>query len=131
LQENTQVSGCLRIAIPLLVLLATTIYCSFPHPTHDQAELKALAAEARQLMAAHPLTYSRRYGDLSEDSWPPAVKKVGARYVIVRPGMVDITTKPFFDGGWGYGFAPDKRSLPMLAKCWSALGHGLYWHGPC
>lgn len=45
--------------------------------------------------------------------------------------MVDITSKPHFDGGWGYGFAADKQNLTMLAECWSHLGYNVYWHGPC
>jgi len=45
--------------------------------------------------------------------------------------MVDITTKEFFDGGWGYGFASNKQDLSMLEECWSELGDGVFWHGPC
>jgi hypothetical protein len=51
--------------------------------------------------------------------------------VTVGLGVVDITTGENFDGGWGYGFAPDKRDLTMLPECWSALGHDIFWHGPC
>ena len=123
--------GCLRIAIPISLLIALALYCAFPHPTHDQTQLRAVAAESRHLMETYPLGLSRQWTDVPKSKWPPAIAKLAPYSVIVRHGMVDITTKPFFDGGWGYGFTLDKQDLPMLAECWSELGHGMYWHGPC
>jgi hypothetical protein len=125
------VKGCLRIVVPIIVLIALAIYCAFPHPTHNQAQLKAIAAESQHLMATYPLGPSAQRADIPKGKWPPAIAKLGPYSVTVRHGMVDITTKPFFDGGWGYGFAPDKQDLTMLVECWSELGHGVYWHGPC
>jgi hypothetical protein len=125
------VNGCLRIAIPIIVLIALAIYCSFPHPIHDQTELMAIKAESQRLIAAYPLIRPEQSVDVPKDKWPPVIAGLKPFSVIVRHGMVDITTKPYFDGGWGYGFALDKRDLPMLVECWSALGHGVYWHGPC
>ena len=78
--------------------------------------------------AANPIEQS---SDVPEDRWPPAIASLKPYSVTVRLGMVDITTKPYFDGGWGYGVASDKRNLTMLMKCWSELGHNVYWHGPC
>lgn len=123
--------GCLRIAIPIFILVVLAIYCAFPHPTHDQRVLKAVAAESRRLMAAHPVGPIGPSIDLPKDKWPPAIASLKPDSVTVRPGMVDITTKPFLDGGWGYGFAPDKQNLTMLVECWSALGQDVYWHDPC
>jgi hypothetical protein len=123
--------GCLRFAVPIIVLIAVAIYCAFPHPTHNQAQLKAIAAESRRLMATYPLGPSGQSAHIPKGKWPPTIAKLEPYSVIVRHGMVDITTKPFFDGGWGYGFAFDKQDLTMLVECWSELGHGVYWHGPC
>jgi hypothetical protein len=125
------VKGCLRNVVPTIALIALAIYCAFPHPTHDQAQLKAIAAESLHLMTAYPLDPSAPRADIPKGGWPPAIAKLEPSSVTVRHGMVDITTKPFFDGGWGYGFAPDKQDLTMLVECWSELGHGVYWHGPC
>ena len=42
-------------------------------------------------------------------------------------------TKPFFDGGWGYGVprSGKKEDLGMVLGCWSEVSPGLFWHGPC
>ncbi len=123
--------GCLRIAAPIIALLALAIYCALPHPIHDQTQLKVIAAESRRLMAAYPLAPAAQRADVPKGKWPPAIAKLEPYSVTVRHGMVDITTKPFFDGGWGYGFALNKQDLTMLVDCWSELGHDIYWHGPC
>lgn len=68
---------------------------------------------------------------LPQDKWPPAIASLRPEFVLVSSDTVDITTGAFFDGGWGYGFALDKRHLGMLSQCWDELGHGVYWHGPC
>ncbi|WP_448663533.1 hypothetical protein ACG3SL_02345 [Sphingomonas sp. CJ20] len=93
--------------------------------------MKAIAADAQRLMAAYPLGPSDRSLWLPKGKWPAAIARLRPAYVIVSHRAVEITTKPFFDGGWGYGFARDKRDLGMLAECWSELGEGMYWHGPC
>lgn len=123
--------GCLSIAVPVVLLVAVGIYSSFPHPTHDQATLSLVAAEARHLLATRPLNSKSRSSVIPKDQWPSTMATLKPYSVIVRTGMVDITTKPFFDGGWGYGFAPNSRNLTMLAECWSELGKDVYWHGPC
>jgi len=123
--------GFLRVMIPFFILIALAIYCALPHPTHDQAELKAIAAESQRLMAAYPVSPSQQWTQIPKDKWPPAIGSFEPFSVFVGPGTVDITTRPFFDGGWGYGFALRKQDLPMLEECWSALGQGVYWHGPC
>lgn len=122
---------CLSIAVPMLILIALFTYYSLPHPTYDPAILKTLAAESRQLMAANPVGPGPLGIGIPQDKWPRTIASLKPYAVIVRPGMVDITTEPFFDGGWGYGFATDKQNLTMLPECWSDLGHNLYWHGPC
>ncbi len=125
------VKGCLRIVIPIVVLIALATYCAFPRPTHDQAQLRAIAAESQRLMVAYPIRLSGQGINVPKEKWPPAIAGLKPASVTVRHGMVEITTKPFFDGGWGYGFAIDKHDLTMSAECWSELEHGVYWHGPC
>jgi poly(3-hydroxybutyrate) depolymerase len=128
---RTGVKGCLSIGAAITILVALGIYCAFPHPTYDQTELKAIAAESQRLMVAYPVGPTAQSAHVPKDKWPPAISSLKPYSVVVRHGMVDITTKPFFDGGWGYGFATDKRNLTMLVECWSELGQGVYWHGPC
>jgi hypothetical protein len=123
--------GRLGIAFLVVLLVAVGIYSSFPHPTHDQATLRLVAAEARHLLAARPLESSTLSIVVPKDQWPSTIATLKPYSVIVRKGMVDITTKPFFDGGWGYGFATHSRNLTMLTECWSELGKDVYWHGPC
>lgn len=124
-------SGRLRIGVAIIVLMALALYCALPHPTHNQTELKAVAFESKRLIVAYPITLSKQSINIPKDKWPPAISSLRPFSVTVRSGMVDITTKPYFDGGWGYGFALNKRDLTMLVECWSELGHGVYWHGPC
>lgn len=123
--------GCLSIAIPVMILIATGIYSAFSHPTRDQATLRLLAAEAHQLLATTPLSPNEKSVALPAGKWPKTIADLKPYSVIVRAGMVDITTKPSFDGGWGYGVTNDKRNLTMLVECWSELGRDVYWHGPC
>lgn len=122
---------CLRIVAPVIVLITVAICCAFPHPIRDQAQLQAIAAESQHLLARYPLNSPAQGAEIPRDQWPPAIAKLKPYSVTVRHGMVDIATKPFLDGGWGYGYTLDKQDLTMLVECWSELGHGMYWHGPC
>ncbi len=121
----------LRIAVPVMILIALGIYSSFPHPTRNQSTLKAVATESRQLIATHPISPGAHGINIPQHEWPPVIASLKPDSVTVRHGMVDIATKPYFDGGWGYGFAPDKQNLTMSVECWSELGHSVYWHAPC
>lgn len=123
--------GCLGAVVAIAVLAAIAIYIAIPHPTWNQAKVKAIAVESQQLMAAYPVDPTEQSVEVPKDKWPPTIAGLKPYSVFVRHGMVDITTKPFFDGGWGYGFAKDKRNLTMLVECWSQLGHNVHWHGPC
>lgn len=129
--EKTEVRGCLRIAVPIAILIALSIYSAFPHPTHNQAKLKAVAAESQRLIVTNMKGRNFQSVDLPKEEWPPTIASLKPYSVTVRHDMVDITTKLYFDGGWGYGFAMDKRNLTMLVECWSELGQNVYWHGPC
>lgn len=123
--------GCLRIAVPIIILVVIAIYSAFPHPTYDQTELKAIAAESQQLILTYPLSAAGQSVDVPKDKWPPVIASLKPVSVQVYYKMVDITTRQGFDGGWGYGFTTDKQHLTMLVECWSDLGQGVYWHGNC
>ena len=123
--------GCLSAGIAIAILVGIGIYSAFPHPTDNEATLRAVAFESRSLLKTHPTSTTDQSVDVPKSAWPASIASLKPYSVIVRPGMVDITTKPFFDGGWGYGFTADKRQLTMLVECWSELRHNVYWHGPC
>ncbi|MGC6331486.1 hypothetical protein [Rhizorhabdus sp. FW153] len=119
------------IALPILVLIAIGIYCAFPQPIRDDATLKAVASEARSLMVNHSINRGTDSVRVPKQKWPPAIASLRPDSVVVTSYMVDITIKPYFDGGWGYGFADERRGLTMDPSCWSHLAYGVYWHGPC
>lgn len=123
--------GCLSVGVLIAILVAIGVYSAFPHPTYDDTTLKAVATESRKLIAIYRASGAEHYTNLSKAKWPPTVASLKPQYVKVTSKTVDITTKPYFDGGWGYGFALDRRDLGMLPECWDELGHNVYWHGPC
>lgn len=123
--------GCLSVGVPISILAATGVYSAFPHPAYDDTTLEAVATESRKLIAAYRANGAEHYANLTRDKWPPTISSLEPQRVTVTSKTVDITTKPYFDGGWGYGFALDKRDLGMLPECWDELGHDVYWHGPC
>lgn len=123
--------GCLSIGVPIAILATIGIYTAFPHPTYDDATLRAIAAESDRLIATHRANPLGQFAPLPKDKWPPAIASLKPEIVHVFSETVHITTKPFFDGGWGYGFARDRGDLGMLPECWHELRHDVYWHGPC
>ncbi|WP_156340277.1 hypothetical protein [Sphingomonas sp. Leaf17] len=119
------------MAIPVVILIALATYSAFPHPTSNQVILTAVAVESQRLIVNNAVGVGMPSVYLPKEKWPPTIASLKPYSVIVRHYMVDMTTRPYFDGGWGYGFAADKRNLTMFAKCWSELGQNIYWHGPC
>jgi len=116
--------------LPILAALALLTGCHLP--THDQSKLKAIQAESERLFAAHPIEPSKGWADIPKNQWPPVIKSLHPYSVTVFGWGVDITTKPYFDGGWGYEVPQGgKHDLPMPAGCYSELGHGVFWHGLC
>jgi hypothetical protein len=130
-RPKSGVKGCLLVGVAIAVLAALGIYSAFPHPIHNETRLKAIAAESRRLILTYPVRPNAQSVHLPRNAWPPVIASLKPESVVVSHGMVDITTRSSFDGGWGYGFAYDKQNLTMLVECWSALGHDVYWHGPC
>ena len=121
------VKGCLSVGAAVAVLVAIGIYSAFPHPTHNEATLKALRAESLVLLASKR-TYTGP--DLPKSQWPLAIAKLRPTFIIVYPDSVEIVTKPFFDGGWGYHVARDDRASPKPAGRYSKLDQGVYWFHP-
>ena len=115
-------------ASAVLLVLAALGGCAWP--THDQSRLAEVKTEAALLVAQHPVN-PQGWADIPREQWPRAIASLGPRDVTVFRWGVDVTTKPYFDGGWGYDIPTDKRDLPMPAQCYSDLGQGVFWHGPC
>ena len=117
------------VALSLLAVLAVFSGCT--RPTYDLPKLRAIKAEAALLAASHPIKLPQDGVIIPKDQWPPAIASLKPEFVIVEPWGVDITIKPYFDGGWGYEIPRNKRYLPMPATCYSEPGPGVFWHGPC
>ncbi|AJP72567.1 hypothetical protein TS85_13490 [Sphingomonas hengshuiensis] len=100
-------------------------------PTYDQRILRAVGAEARALMAANPVNPAQPWVDIPEQALPPAIASLRPHDVTVYRWGVAITIKPFFDGGWGYEVPRKKGDFGMLPECYSEVGPGVFWHGPC
>ena len=109
------------------VLAALTLLTSCTRPTRDQSVLKAIKAESRMLMATRPTT---TYAAVPKRQWPPAIASLRPQSVTIFPNGVDIMTKPYFDGGWGYFVPPGKRGPPEPKGRFSAVGQGVYWYHP-
>lgn len=126
--------GCLVTLVVLAVLAALAIpvlLARWPWPISDPVRLKAIEAEAQALMATHPARPPAHYARVPESQLPPVIASLHPEWVTVHEWGVDIVIKPYFDGGWGYHVARSRRDLPMFDGCYSEVGHGVFWHGPC
>ena len=113
------------------ILAAVILIAGCQCPTRNQTRLKAIKAEAELLMKTHPIKPPKDWAHLPKSQWPPAIAKLEPYSVTIHPWGVDISTKPYFDGGWGYMIPRQEKDLPMPAGCYSEPGPGVYWHGPC
>lgn len=100
-------------------------------PTPNSAKLQAIKVEADALAARHPIRSPDNWVDVPKKQWPPAIASLQPDLVTVHHWGVDITTKPYFDGGWGYQVAQNKSDLPMPEGCYREMHQGVFWHGPC
>lgn len=124
--------GCLYAAVAITALASIGIYSSIPHPTWDRTELKAIGTESRLLMAIHPIKPPKEWSSVPEGQWPPTIASLKPFDVTVHQWGVHIGTKPYFDGGWGYGVPRNEAARKMLTDwCYSDAGQGVLWHGPC
>ncbi|MBX3563442.1 MAG: hypothetical protein KF730_02580 [Sphingomonas sp.] len=122
--------GC---AILVVVVAPLALLSSCPRPAWNQSSLKAIKAESDMLMTTYPVHPVDRSTEVPQDKWPPAIARLEPYSVTVFDWGVEISTRPGFDGGWGYGVprSGKKTDLSMLPECWSEVSPGLFWHGPC
>jgi hypothetical protein len=92
------------------------------------ATLKAIRNEAFELMANPPP--SSGWGRIDDTRLPPTIAALKPDYVIHDGNEVEITTRAYFDGGWGY-YVPKSASpsRELLFRHYS-VGHGVYWFYP-
>ena len=116
--------GLRAILVFAAVSAALLTGCAFP--TRDPSKLKAIRAEALELMAQAAASEP----SLPESAWPPAIASLDPEFVTIRPDEVDIATKIYFEDHWGYVIPKDPRKPPERAFSVSDLGHGVYWYHP-
>jgi hypothetical protein len=88
-------------------------------------ELKAIKAEAQLLMRAYPVD-----GAPPRARWPHTIAGLEPEFVMINPDGVHITTRAYFDGGWGY-FVPRKaQDSPQPVGRFEEAGQGVYWWHP-
>lgn len=92
----------------------------------DQTELRAIKGEAELLMSEGPA----KGWTVPKSQWPPAIARLRPQAVTVEADGVDILTRPFFDGGWGYLIPRHGRAAPEPAGRFSAAGQGVYRYHP-
>ena len=100
-------------------------------PIFNTAKLPKVKAEAFALMRTHPIGARASEREVPRAEWPPAIASLNPRWVAVRQGSVDIMTRTFFDGGWGYNVPRSVRDLPMPKRCYSEPTEGVFYHSPC
>ena len=94
-------------------------------PTDDPAKLRAIRAESQMLMNAYPAD-----AHVPKAQWPRAIASLEPEFVSIYPDGVHITTKPYFDGGWGYFVPRTARDLPGSGGRFEEVGQGVYWWRP-
>lgn len=117
--------------ITFATLAAVSILGGCNRPVSDGEQLRAIRAEAQMLMKKHAPTPPSRWKTIPKDQWPTAISKLHPEAVTVHLWGVDIMTKAYFDGGYGYAVPRSKADLPMPASCYAEPGQGVFWHGPC
>jgi hypothetical protein len=116
--------------VVLAVSLPFVLLNSCEGPTQNPRELRAIRVEAERLMATPP-TGMDEWGHVPKSEWPPVIASLRPHEVTVNEQSVHISTKPFFDGGWGYEVARSRQDLGMPSECYSEVSPGVYWHNPC
>jgi hypothetical protein len=111
-----------------LAAIPITVFWVRHSPTHNDAQLIAINAEAHTLMALGP---TKDWRGVPKNRWPPTIASFDPQWVSVDDWGVEIEIEGFFDGGWGYHIVPDGKKPPMPPGCYQNLGRGIYWHGPC
>jgi hypothetical protein len=121
----------LIIASAMCLLMTILVVRVWNGPIFDRAKLATMRAEARVLTRTHPVTASGKWVEVPKHDCPPTIAGLHPEHVQVKGWGVNITTKSYFDGGWGYHIPRDGRDLPMPRECYSEPVAGVFWHGPC
>ncbi|WP_109807428.1 hypothetical protein [Sphingosinithalassobacter portus] len=115
----------------LLAILALFLIASCAFPTWSAAKREAIGTESRSLMARIVVTPEQPGHQLPPDQWPHEIASLNPVSVTVEWWGVDIVTKSWMDGGWGYHIPRDSNVLPMPRGCYSEIADGVFWHEPC
>ena len=111
--------------VSFAILAAAGLLGGCNRPTSDAVKLAAIEAEARMLMKALPAEAA-----VPKAQWPQAIASLEPESVAVDADGVHITTKAYFDGGWGY-FVPRRREyVPEPAGQFREVRKGVYWWHP-
>ena len=73
----------------------------------------------------------KNWKKVPKEQWPLTIASLHPEAVTVHTWGVDIMTKAYFDGGYGYQVPLSKADLPMPPACYSEPSRGVFWHGPC
>lgn len=98
--------------------------CAFP--TYDPTTLHGIKADA-EILLREPV--KDKIGDVPRNRWPPTIASLNPESVWVNDRGVTISTKPYFDGGWGY-FVPRTGAEKPRPSHYRDLGNGVYWYTP-
>lgn len=106
---------------------ALTSLSGCERPTHDPSTLKAIRAESEILMKVY-----RAEADAAvpQTRWPRSIASIEPQMVSINSDGVYITTKAYFDGGWGYFVPRQQRELPEPVERFEEVGQGIYWWQP-
>lgn len=111
----------------LAVLAALPFLGGCQRPTNDALKLKAIKSESQALMKAYP---ADAHVSVPKVQWPRVIASFEPEFVSISPAGVEITTKPHFDGGWGYFVPRNERELPEPIERLEEVGQGVYWSHP-
>ncbi|MDO9489879.1 MAG: hypothetical protein Q7J32_16010 [Sphingomonadaceae bacterium] len=114
-----------RRIVVFTTLAALVALSGCERPTRDPAKLNSITAEARLLMDAYPSGAS-----VPEARWPPTIAHLDPDFVSLHPDGAYITTKAYFDGGWGYFILRPGQDLPEQTDRFEKIGDGIYWWHP-
>jgi hypothetical protein len=114
-----------------IAFVAMFLIAGCDRPIFNMAKLQEVRLEALQLMATKPVRRGASWRELPSAEWPPTIASLHPKRVTIYSDSVDIVTRPFFDGGWGYNVPRSMRGLPMPVNCYSEPSEGVFWHGPC
>lgn len=121
-----------RAGVAILAALAVaTSLGGCDRPMFNMAKMKDLKAESFALMRTHPTKRIPGWQEIPKNEWPRVISSLHPNSVTVGQWGVDISTRPFFDGGWGYHVPRNKGDLPLPPGCYSEPSPGVFWYGPC